>query len=177
MQNGLMCQQGCRKWQPPSMCMRLGRLFIHLWEQPDEGRIVPSVPQLPHPPASSIMGNTSTVCCHGATRVPLLSCWGHLSCLQVLCESVDVTWLWWSVRAVSGVSLEWRMGRACAHCSLLPGQVLACLAWPLLPGTPQHAECPTASLGGTSCCHFGSAVALCQPAVASGRISPFGGVK
>lgn len=85
MQNALMCQQGCRKRQPPSTCMRLGRLFIHLWERPDEGRIVPSVPQLPLPPASSTMGNTSTVCCHGATRVPLLSCWGHLSCLQVLC--------------------------------------------------------------------------------------------
>lgn len=116
-------------------------------------------------------------CAQGATRVPLLSCVGHLSCLQVLCESVDVTCLWWSVRAVSGVSLEWRTGRACAHCCLLPHQVLACLAWSLLPGTPQHAECPTASLGGTSCCRFGSAVALCQPAVASGRTLPFGGVK
>lgn len=101
----------------------------------------------------------------------------HLGCLQVLHKSV---WMWHGLGGLC-MYVSWGVSRMApavenrpnAHQSLLAGQVLACYSGHFSQGSHNVL---IAQRGGTSW-HFASAVALCQPAVGSGRTSLFGGVK
>lgn len=126
----------------------------------------------PCPPAlpstSSTMGNLTTLCYCGATTVRLF-CWETFRLFASFAEvcGYDMALVVCTCISVGG----------CAHYSLLPGQILACPFWLLLPGILQHAESLAASLSGMSC-HVGSAVVtLCHSEVRSGRTSPFEGIK